>query len=173
MSASVREKTPSGEIEVGEIEGDGLRLWRATQAVRHAELHLSAQASNLAAMESRATSILGWSVAGTFVLGAGAVSETYRAAASIGAACLFLAGFVIVIGIFWPYKWGVSGYQPKYLLDEKFQTELEYLEYFAGGYQATIIENEKRLIGFSKYLKASWFLFLASPLAAFVALFIF
>ena len=50
-----------GSVEVGATDAD-LRWWLAKEAVRHGELLLPSQLSNLTAMETRATALFGWSV---------------------------------------------------------------------------------------------------------------
>jgi hypothetical protein len=137
-------------IELGEVEG-GLRYWLAKEAIRQAELHLAAQATSLTAMESRATSILSWSVAGVFVLGSASLTGQYRAAALVAALFLFISAVLCVVGL-WPRNWGIPGYPPGEIIDSDARSELEFLEFIVGGYAKTIIRNEKRLSVFGNIL---------------------
>lgn len=160
----------SGTIEVGET-GDTLRFWRAKEAIRHAETHLTAQASSLSAMETRATSILGWATTGVFALGAAAISGQYRAGASVAASALFASAVFVILGL-WPRDWGIAGCAPLQVMDSKYDSELEILESIAQGYANTVSLNNKRLTSFSTMLRTSWIFFVASPMLAVVALYL-
>jgi hypothetical protein len=152
-------------VEVGADE-DALPLWKATQAVRHAELRLAAQASNLTAMEGRATSILGWSVAGTTVLGAASLQGEYRAAAAVAAAMLFLSAILMVVAV-WPRRWGLAGELPIFFTSTSLESELAIQEQILEDYRVTIDENERRLATFGQFLAISWMFFVAAPVTAF------
>lgn len=153
------------DIEVGET-GSSLRYWLAKEAVRQAELHLAAQAASITAMESRATSILGWSVAGVFVLGSGALSGQFRAPAAVAAALLFISAVLCVTGL-WPRMWGVSGHAaPLDIMHSSADTELNFLEQLAEKYHVTIEHNNKRLDKFKTFLSISWVSFVISPIIA-------
>lgn len=151
-------------IEVGET-GDTLRFWAAKEAIRHGELHLTAQASSLSAMEGRATSILGWAITGVFALGAVSTNGQYRAAAGFAAGLLFVSAICCVVGL-WPRAWAVAGMLPKQVRESNLSTELEILESVGKGYDIAIEQNDFRLKSFGKCLSASWVLFALSPIVA-------
>lgn len=158
------EASQEGDIEVGET-GDTLRLWAAKESMRHGELHLASQAASLTAMEGRATSILGWAVAGVFGLGALSTTGSYRAAASLAAFSLFVSAFSCVVGL-WPQDWAVAGMLPKQLRNSGQNSELEILEYIAKGYDEAISLNSGRLESLGHCLVLSWVCFVASPILA-------
>ena len=162
--------TEADEIEVG-ATGGSLRICLAREAMRNAEARLTAQAASLTATETRATSILGWVVAGVFLLGAGAVSDPhtlaghFRAAAASAAIMLLASGLLCVTGL-WPRDWTVVGYQPGEITDTGLTTELELLEHLYEGYSEGIIQNDARLISFGNTLATAWVFFLAAPVVA-------
>jgi hypothetical protein len=165
-----QEVTPASperdEVDVGEA-GDRLPLWLAKEAVRHGELRLAAQQSNLAAMETRATAIFGWSIPTILALGAAALSSRFTGAAVGAAVCL--AGSAIHCAVaLWPQKWGHPGHNPNVLLDMQLSSELEVLEAVAGGYASTARLNDDRLIRFGAWLRTAWVLFIAAPVAGLV-----
>jgi hypothetical protein len=150
---------------------DRLRLWLSKEAMRQGELYLTAQAANLVAMEGRAISILGWTVAGTFVLGAAALDGRFRAAAGLAALFLFLATLSTVSAL-WPRLWGIVGYDPAVVLDVTFTSELEMQEHLAKDISHTIRLNEERLEQFASLLAASWIFVVLAPLSAFITTFL-
>ena len=64
-------------LEVGVTGGD-LPFWRATEAVRYAQMKLSGQVQASQSLESRATSLTGWSVAALLALGAAVAGGTHE-----------------------------------------------------------------------------------------------
>ena len=159
-----QEVTPEDEIEVGETGGT-LRYWAAKEAIRHGELHLTAQAASLSAMEARATSILGWAITGVFALGAVSTTGLYRAAAGFAAAFLFMSALSCVFGLF-PRNWAVAGMLPEQVRRSGQETELEVLEHLGKGYDEAIQRNNVRLRSFGHCLAFSWVCFASSPVIA-------
>jgi len=150
------------DIEVGATEGD-LRYWLAKEAIRHGEVHLQSQQSNLIAMETRAGAIFGWSI--PTILGLGTVaSQGHHPGAAIGSAVCLAGAACACAWALWPQKWGHAGYRPGILLSEKLPSELEVLESIAAGYDETATVNDARLSRFWRWLRMAWILFLASPL---------
>lgn len=165
-----QEVRPEDEIEVGE-SGGTLRYWAAKEAIRHGELHLTSQAASLSAMESRATSILGWAITGVFALGALSTTGLYRAAAGFAAVLLFVSAVSCVVGLF-PRNWAVAGMLPAQVRNSGQKTELEVLEHLGKGYDEAIQRNNIRLGSFGYYLRFSWICFAASPIVAAVTAYI-
>lgn len=98
-------------IEVGQ-NGPEFRLWLATEARRQGEIRLAAQASAVAALEARATSILQWSVGiavalTAVILGASAPKQLIPCAATL--ALLGLSALMCVTAL-WPKNWHPGGY---------------------------------------------------------------
>lgn len=149
--------------------GDKLRLWRAKEAVRHGELRLSGQHNNLSAMETRATSIFGWSIPTVLALGALTASGSYCFAPVLGMASLSGAAILAAIAL-WPKDWGLQGQMPKVVMDDDLETEMESLESFALSYQDTIESNEAILDEFGRSLQKAWFWFISAPVAAGIGL---
>ena len=150
------------DVEVGATDGD-LRYWRAKEAIRHAELNIGSQTANLASMESRATSILGWAIAGVTVLVAVVITGPFRAAALAAAFSLFVATLFSILGLR-AKDWGVVGYNPRKLLEDTHSSELEVLESFGRGYAETIDKNEGILRNFSICLTVAWAALAATPI---------
>lgn len=155
------------EIEVG-AQAEDLRYWLAKEAVRQGEVRLSAQAQNIAAMESRATSILAWSTATMVALGAAASQGHLRPIAMLAGA-LLLAASIACIGALWPAAWHPPGHDFAALAKMRTQapdkTELEVLELIAVSYEDGIAANDRRAGRFAWWLRAAWILFLAAPIA--------
>jgi hypothetical protein len=149
-------------IEVGATD-DELRLWLAKEAVRHGELRLTAQQNNLAAMESRATSMFGWSIPTILALGTAALRSRYSGPALSAATCMVGTAVMCAVAL-WPQPWGHAGHRPPMLLNEQLQSELEVIESIALGYDQTADSNEARLTRFGEWLRVAWLLFLLSPL---------
>lgn len=157
-----------GSVEIGATDAD-LRLWLAKEAVRHGELLLASQLSNLTAMETRATALFGWSVPAILVLGAAALNARYTGPAIAAASLLAGAAVACAYGL-WPQKWSHAGYDPREILDEKLTSELEVLEAMAGGYAEGANLNKARLDHLAVCLRFAWACFIASPVAGGIAL---
>ncbi len=140
-----------------------LRKWRATEGLRQTELRLASQAANLTAMESRAASLLTWSVAGFSTLMFTVITNTAGPRmASVSALLLFAAGACCVLALR-PQKWSVAGihslWDDSYALDSITET----LEAMSSGNIDAIEENSKRLASFGRFLVGAWILFLLAP----------
>jgi hypothetical protein len=135
------------EIELGQVAEDGLRYWRAKEALRQGELRLVAQSAALATFEARATSVVGWAVAGSTSLVAlttvVALPGGLRFGAVLAVVLLFLAAIcgARVIGA---GDWRAFG-APASVLDSSYASEVEDLEAMAGGLAIDIGHNEERL----------------------------
>ena len=153
------------DIEVGQIEAEGLRFWRAKEALRQAELRLTAQAAALATFEARATSLVGWAVAGSTALVTAFVATTLapelRFAAALAVALLFFAAWWGA-DVLRPSRWWTFG-DPKAVLASTYSTELEELEAIAGGLANAISANEARLSSAGRLLKYGFILAAAAP----------
>jgi len=126
-------------------------------------------------MESRATSIFGWSVPTILALGALALHNSHSGTTLISA--IFIAGAALISTILlacaafecaralWPRKWGHPGHDPKQLIEEQLQTELEVLESIALGYSETAKLNDARLVAFGRHLRGAWAFFILAPVA--------
>jgi hypothetical protein len=156
------ENVPPADWEEDSPKDDPYELARAKEAVRQGEMRLTAQQSNLAAMEARATAIFGWSVPTVLGLGAAALTSRYTGAASAAAVCLFGAAVHCMVAL-WPRHWGHQGYSPLVVLDLSLSSEVDMLESIAQGNAATSEANAARLSRFGWWLKSSWLLFLAAP----------
>jgi hypothetical protein len=157
-----------GSVEVGATDAD-LRWWLAKEAVRHGELLLPSQLSNLTAMETRATALFGWSVPTILALGAAALNTRYTGPAIAAASWLAGAAAACVYGL-WPQDWSHAGYHPREILNEKLTSELEVLEAIAGGYAEGADLNKARLAHLADCLRFAWAFFIASLVAGGIAL---
>jgi hypothetical protein len=146
--------TAGADIELGQVADDGLRYWRAKEAVRQGELRLAAQTAALATFEARATSVVGLAVAGSTSLVALTtvviLPPGLRFGAVLAVLLLFLAAIcgARVIGA---GAWRAFG-APGSLLDSPYASELEELEAMAGGLALDIDSNETRLTGAGRRL---------------------
>ncbi len=152
------------ETEVGAAGGD-LRYWLAKEAMRQSEARVTGQATSLQAMETRATSLLTWSVTLCMALVAAAVDERFRWPAMAGAA-LAMATAAMAIAALWPRAWFSGGHRPSSLDKLGHDTELGYLEQMALGNEAAADRNERRLLGFARLLRLAWISFALVPALA-------
>lgn len=155
-------------IEVGETAADGLRYWRAKEAVRHGEARLTFQATALAALETRATSLVGWAAAGATAMVSALLLATlsrpgaWAASAALGALVLAAAAGVTVL---WPRGWTPFG-DPNGVLDSQETTELGDLEALAGGLGLAAAGNAKRLVSSGRLLTIGLGLLALAPACA-------
>jgi hypothetical protein len=160
---------PAGTIEVGAADND-YRLWAAKEAQRQAELALASQAANLLAAETRATSLVGWTVAGALagmaVLTGHPNAHEHVVLAAIGAPVIVAIG--ACVAALWPKLWHRPGTDLAWLLETQTpdDCELRTLEAMAAGHIAAVEKNDRRLKAFSNKMKIAWIAFLAIPLVA-------
>lgn len=169
--------TRDGEasIEVGQVadpnvpEGGGLRLWRAREAIRNAELRLQAQAAALATLESRAQALVGWIAAAlTALVGAAlltTVPSELRWAAGGGGAALSVA-LVFAVATFNPGDWDVVGHNPADLVRSNWGAELYELEGMALSYAEGIGRNSARLEAVATRLRNALLAIVWAPFTA-------
>jgi hypothetical protein len=152
------------ETEVGAAGGD-LRYWLAKEALRQSEARLAGQATSLQAMETRATSLLTWSVTLSMALTAAATDDRFRWPAITGAA-FALATAATALAALWPRPWFAGGHRPTSLEKLGHDTELGYLEQMALGNEVAADRNEQRLRAFARLLRLCWISFAIAPVAA-------
>ena len=166
------------EIEVGQVadpnvkDGGGLRLWRAREAVRQAELRLAAQAAALATLESRAQALAGWLASAlTVLVGAFLVPTvpTELRAAAAGAAVAAGVALAFAALAVQPGDWTVAGHDPAELMGSTNSAELYDLEAMAGAYAGGIAANVARLAGASALFRRALLAALCAPITAFAA----
>ena len=157
------------EIEAGET-GNTLRLWQAREALRQAELRLTAQAGSLQAFEARTTAMLGWiAVAISTLAGAAIVSLDAGRSWRAGALCVaFIPALVAAINasrVLWPKQWNVAGYAPETVMDSCV-SELQQIEYLVSGYAIGIDNNDAFLDRAGGRIRHTWWALLATPMIA-------
>jgi hypothetical protein len=158
--------TDQGDIDVGQA-GPEFRNWLAAEARRQGELHLTAQAANISAMETRATAILAWSVAVLIALATLASQHRAVPAAALAGICLFMAAASCVLAL-QPGDWHTPGYMFASLQQMGHQTEMQMNEAVASGYETGIQINDGRLSRFAGLLRSAWTWFSLSPVAALI-----
>lgn len=154
-------------IDVGQTD-DALRLWRATQAVRHGELRLTSQAINRNGLETRATSIIGWAVptslaAITAILNPSTAWITQPALAAL--TCFAVSAILACVAL-WPRVWSVVGYPPTDIMNGTEGSELEHQEQIAATYAVGIEENRRQLKLLSRLIRLAWLSLAVAPIAA-------
>lgn len=155
-----------GMIEVGKADGD-VRLWRAVEAMRQGELLLATQTANLVAMETRATAILAWSVAGATAIGLGVANGTLQPLHGLVGLPLLLAAGACILAM-WPRRWHGAGYHSRDVAEVHGDTELEVREAIALGYDCGIARNGRRLRATAVWLRGAWLAAVAAPLGAII-----
>ena len=150
-------------------------LVRAREAVRQAEVRLTGQAAALTTLETRATSIVSWSVAVAagalaFALGDGQARHL-QWGAGVGAVAMWGAA-VIAARVLAPRDWTVAGHRPPAVLRGDDDEEVEgFFRSLAEGYERGISDNAARLRAGSGALR--WALrgvLLAGPAAGLASL---
>ena len=159
------------EIEVGAAAGE-LRLWKAREAVRHAELSLKSQTEARENLRGAATSLLGWAVTAIGVVAAATLSAPHPAwqgAAAVAVAMLLVAAALCVASLF-PRRWARPGYDPDQVLGSPLSSELEILESIARGGSLDMRANRANLIFTSTFLRAGWIFFACTPVVGLATL---
>lgn len=154
------------EIEVGEIKGDGLRLWLAQEAQRQADKRLASQMDIWNKFVTRATSCIGWAI--TLASAFAAISTQYQY--KFLAFCAFMASGSAVLAaiILWPRPWNIPGDMPSYVMDmetdpdQPYGTELEAIEALVLRAEGGIKQNSNILKCFGYALLAAFALLIAS-----------
>jgi hypothetical protein len=144
-----------------------LRLALAKEALRQAEMRLGDQAVALAALETRATAIVGWSLAGFVAAGAALLRlETLPLLAWIspGALAGFSAALCTAALPLLPGGWGVRGHEPSEIQAEWAASEADILEWCADGYGQSISDNAERLAKSSKLVRRAIAYMIAAPI---------
>ncbi len=158
-----------GLIEVGVRAADGeMDLWRAKEALRQAELRLTAQAQMRASLEARGTAMASWSTVSLLAVvaaGAAAPSWPLRAGAIVAGCMLFAAACAFLHGIRPQPDWGVPGYPPRLVTEVTLPSELEALQSLAWGHQPGILGNTSRLAETSAALRRGGTLLVTAPMA--------
>ena len=156
---------PENFIEVGATDKD-LRLWRAKEAVRHAELRIASQTTNRNGLETRATSIIGWSVPSA--LGAVALIANPNTAwldrYAVTALVCLLAAAALGATALWPRRWNIVGHPPDVFMNGSEQSELAHQEVIASDYGLAIRENEQQLKQLGWLIRLAWLALAAAPL---------
>ena len=151
----------AGLTEVGAAGGD-LRYWRTREALRHAELRLGVQAQATQALESRATSMIGWNVTLGLALVAAVFNGTHARAAGAAAFCLLMAALLCIVAIA-TRKWIGPGYQPNDVLNNQSLNELLFIEAMVDRYQAAVNENSTSFNRFQAMLNGALIFMIAAP----------
>jgi uncharacterized membrane protein YhaH (DUF805 family) len=171
----------SAPLAVAEIEagatGDTLRLWQAREAIRQAELRLASQAASLQAFEARSTAALGWVAAGITAIGGAAlatlsIGHQFQALAiSVAAIPLAISAFY-ALKVLWPKSWNVVGFDPDWLMNPRYESELEQTEAMALTYAESIKANGAFLNIAGAAMRRAWWWLLAAPTIALLSLFV-
>jgi hypothetical protein len=143
---------------------------RAEHAVKAADARLVAQAAGLAALEARATSLIGWTAAAIAaliaVLFAQGVAAPLRVAALSGGVALALAAREAVRCLR-PGDWTMPGHLPQVVLQAREgETAAEFQQSLAEGYEAGIRRNSVRLGAVAEALAWALRALLLAPAAA-------
>ncbi len=147
---------------------DGIRLWRATEAMRSGETRLQAQTGNLTAIETRASSMLGWMAPILTALAIASTTVQWHKIALISGSPLILASICCAIALR-PKSWTFPGYTLGQLENWNYGTELQYREALAQAYQRSIDSNSKTLGGLVFWVTLAWGLVAVAPVIAFTA----
>lgn len=142
------------ETEVGR-HGAALRLWVAAEAVRHGEMMLAGDKESIAALEARATAMLGWASAAAAALGVWA-GNAQPWAPVLWALLPLGAAACLAIVVLWPGQWYYAGYGYQVLTARGFATELAHQEATAFGYDDAHAKNLKRLRRKAAALRGAW-----------------
>lgn len=162
------ESDQNGETEVGATGGE-LRYWLAKEAMRQSEVRLAGQAASLQAMETRATSLLTWSVTLSVALVAAASTERFFWPATAGAVFALCTAAMAILAL-WPRSWFSGGHRPSVLEKLGHDTELGFLEQMAMGNEAAADSNEERLRYFARLIRLCWISLALAPVAAAAAM---
>ncbi len=149
-------------------KGDGIRLWRATEAMRLGEVRLKEQTGNLTAIESRASTLLGWIAPVLTALAVASVDQKWRFAALVTGTPLVAASFFCAAALR-PKTWTFPGYTLAEIEAWNLSTELETRESLALAYQRSIVENTATLTLLSRWMSGTWAMVAAAPVLAALA----
>lgn len=157
------------EINCGAVDGN-FRLYKAKAIREAAETYLLAQERSYAATEARATSLLGWAIAGAVALASRMFVAGFDLPLFVAAFCLFLSA-LCSCAVLWPGKWNPAGGLPTAFAGWEAQSELEFQEWLAARYESDVAANRKIAQRACRRMREAWILtFSTAPLAALVAL---
>lgn len=158
------------EIEVGEVVGDGLRLFLAKEAQRLAEMRQAAQMDLWNKHVTRAISAIGWGMTLTAAFVAASTQYQYRALV-IPAALSALASIAACV-IVWPRKWGIPGEFAEHVMDMTTDgqtpcaSELEAREALALRIDQDLEKNHKVMAAFGRVTVITFALLVSSVIFA-------
>lgn len=158
-------QTPGQDLISVELD---IRNWRAKEGLRQCELRLASQALNLTAMESRATSVLTWCMAGLTGLSLATGGQMPRNGVLVSIILLALAGGACVAAL-WPRNWAMTGFHSVWEDALDLPSITEIIESMSISYIRGISSNTRRLRNFSRLMCAAWLLFLLAPLPLAIA----
>ena len=149
------------EIELGAV-GDDLRYWAAKEALRQVELRKRSQTDIFSSFNTRATSVLGWSVTGILALGAAVVTghQTWAAAATI---LPLTCAAALSISVLWPRRWYDGAWAADWVLRWPRKSELETIEAMATGGHESLEEDDKKLQKFARRLAIAYGCLIGAP----------
>jgi hypothetical protein len=156
---------PPAAFEVGAIDDAGLRYWKAVEAMRQGEMALTAQAASLTAMETRAVSIMTWSLTTATAIGLAVVTQKAPVASLVPCAAALGASLCCMAAL-WPRRWQSLGYSFAAMQAMDYRSELEVRESINLAYDVARADNNGRLRSFARYLRAAWVLFALAPASA-------
>lgn len=165
----------SEEIQIGAV-GDDFHLWAAKEAQRQGELIIASQTADLLATEARATSLVGWTVAGA--LAGVAVLAGHKNVHEAAILAILSVPVIVAVGAcacaLWPKPWHRAGFAPQWVMEEDpGNCELNVLQAIAKAHGKAIDENQSRLEDFAKKMRIAWLAFLAIPVLSIAAVLFF
>ena len=154
------------DIEVGVVGGE-LRYWAAKEALRQVELRKKSQTDVFSSLNTRATSVLGWSVTGVLALGA-AIVTAHHVLAAIATTVPLSAAAALSISVLWPRRWYDGAWSAAWLLrspseNELFESELEIIEAMANGGHESLEEDDKKLQTLARRLAIAYGCLISAP----------
>ncbi|WP_137178788.1 hypothetical protein [Roseomonas sp. AR75] len=157
---------------MGDADDSTMQLVRAKEALRQVEQRLAAQATTLATLETRATSLVGWALAGLVAGGAALVTPavpTVLAYAAAGLIAALLASAVTAALAIAPRDWGVQGHLPRDVIGDFDESEAKFLEWLAEGLGKAAEDNRQRITDAARRLQISLLWFIAAAPLGFVS----
>lgn len=158
------------KIEVGEVAGNGLRLFLAKEAQRLAEMRQTAQMDIWNKHITRAISAVGWGMTLTAAFVAASTQYQYRVLV-IPASLSALASIAACI-IVWPRKWGIPGEFAEHVMDMTTDgqmtcaPELEAREALALRIDQDLEKNHKVMTMFGRVTAITFMLLVSSVIFA-------
>lgn len=151
-------------LDLGATDGT-LRLWCAREAQRQHQCMVQRRLTNVEELRGRATSVMGWSVAGLLAAIASSAALPLMIVIAPAAICVAIA-VAFCLRVLSPTEFSDGVWSQKWLLSEPYPSELQIIETMIRGAEDTAARDSARQGWMALQLKYAYRAIAAAPIAA-------